>query len=185
DDLSKPGADRLVALLADLKSSSKVARVGVSAYDRAQIDLALSRLPLDIVQVPVNLLDQRLLQDGTLERLKRHNVEVHVRSAFLQGVLLAAPYSLPGYFALHRDRLGRVGAMAARAGLSRLALCLRFLLDSPVIDRVIVGVTNITELRQIVAAAKDATPLPAGLAALATDDTNLLNPTSWPAMRRL
>src|SRR5262249_62410396 len=54
DDLSKPGADRLVAFLTDLKSSNKVARVGVSAYDRRQIDLALSRLPLDVVQLPVN-----------------------------------------------------------------------------------------------------------------------------------
>jgi len=184
DDLHKPGAERLVALLAELKSAGTIARIGVSAYDQAQIELALDRLPLDAVQVPVNLFDQRLLQDGTLDRLKRHQVEVHARSAFLQGALLAEPSSLPDHFAPHRDRLNAVGMVAERAGLSRLALCLRFVLDQPVIDRVIVGVTGVAELQQILVAATDATPLPDGLAALASDDPRLVNPALWPAVGR-
>jgi aryl-alcohol dehydrogenase-like predicted oxidoreductase len=184
DDLRKPGAERLVALLEELKSTGTVARIGISAYDRAQIELALDRLPLDAVQVPVNLLDQRLLQDGTLASLRGRNVEVHARSAFLQGALLAEPSSLPAHFAPHRDRLDAVGMAAERAGLSRLALCLRFVLDQPAIDRVVVGVTGLAELQQIVAAAMNAAPLPGGLAALASDDPRLVNPALWPAAAR-
>ncbi len=184
DDLLKPGAERLVALLADLKSAGTVARIGISAYDPAQIELALDRLPLDAVQVPVNLLDQRLLQDGTLDRLKHRRVEVHARSVFLQGALLAEPSSLPGHFAPHRERLSAVGRAAERAGLSRLALCLRFVLDQAMVDRVIVGVTGVAELQQILAAAADPTPLPDGLAALASDDLHLVNPALWPADSR-
>lgn len=184
DDLRKPGAERLVALLEELKRAGTVTRIGVSAYDRAQIDLAADRLPLDAVQVPVNLLDQRLLQGGTLDRLKARNVEVHARSAFLQGALLAEPSSLPGHFAPHLERLRGVGVAAQRAGLSRLALCLRFVLVQPAIDRVIVGVTGMAELQQILAAAADVTPLPPGLGALASDDPRLVNPALWPAMPR-
>jgi aryl-alcohol dehydrogenase-like predicted oxidoreductase len=184
DDLRKPGAERLVALLEELKRAGTVTRIGVAAYDRAQIDLAADRLPLDAVQVPVNLLDQRLLQDGTLDRLKARNVEVHARSAFLQGALLAEPSSLPGHFAPHLERLRGVGVAAQRAGLSRLALCLRFVLVQPAIDRVIVGVTGMAELQQILAAAADVTPLPPGLGALASDDPRLVNPALWPAMPR-
>jgi aryl-alcohol dehydrogenase-like predicted oxidoreductase len=184
DDLRKPGAERLVAFLEELRSAGTVARIGISAYDRAQIELALDRFPLDAVQVPVNLLDQRLLQDGTLARLRHRNVEVHARSAFLQGALLAEPSSLPAHFAPHRDRLAAVGMAAERAGLTRLALCLRFVLDQPVIDRVIVGVTGLAELQQILAAATNTTPLPEGLAALASDDPHLVNPALWPAVAR-
>jgi len=180
DDLRKPGAERLVALLEELKRAGTVAKIGISAYDRGQIELGLDRLPIDAVQVPVNLLDQRLLRDGTLDRLKRRNVEVHARSAFLQGVLLADPSRLPAHFAAYRDLLGAVGTAAERAGLTRLALCLRFLLDQPVIDRVIVGVTTIAELKEILAAAMEAGPLPEGLAALASDDPRLVNPALWP-----
>jgi len=184
DDLRNPGAERLVALLEELRSAGAVTKIGVSAYDRAQIDLAVDRLPLDAVQVPVNLLDQRLLQDGTLDRLKGRNVEVHARSAFLQGASLAEPSRLPGHFAPHLDRLRAVGGAAERAGLSRLALCLRFVLAQPAIERVIVGVTGMAGLQQILAAATDVTPLPDGLAALASDDPRLVNPALWPAVPR-
>ena len=182
DDLRKPGAERLVALLEELKRAGTVAKIGVSAYDRAQIELAVDRLPLDAVQVPVNLLDQRLLQDGTLDRLKVRNIEVHARSAFLQGALLAESSRLPGHFAPHLDRLRAVGGAAERAGLSRLALCLRFVLAQPPIDRVIVGVTGMAELQQVLAAATDVAPLPQGLAALASGDPHLVNPALWPAV---
>jgi aryl-alcohol dehydrogenase-like predicted oxidoreductase len=181
DDLRKPGAERLVHLLADLREAGTVAKIGVSAYDRAQVDLALERLSLDIVQVPVNLLDQRLLQDGTLDRLKRRSVEIHARSAFLQGILLADPANLPAYFAPHCDRLRAVGAAAERGGMSRLALCLRFVLAQPAVDGVIVGVTSLAELHQIVDAAGGAAPLPGELAALASDVPDLVNPSLWPA----
>jgi aryl-alcohol dehydrogenase-like predicted oxidoreductase len=181
DDLRKPGADRLVALLTELKKSGIVARIGISAYDRAQIELARAALPLDAVQVPLNLLDQRLLLDGTLERLKQGNVEIHARSAFLQGVLLAEPTRLPDHFARHLGRLQAIAGAAERAGLSRLALCLRFVLAQPVVDKVIVGVTSVEELRQIAAAATSELPLPDGLARLASDDPVLLNPSLWPA----
>jgi len=180
DDLRKPGAEQLVALLEELKRAGKVAKVGISAYDRAQVDQTLERFTPDLVQVPVNLLDQRLLQDGTLDRLKGRNVEVHARSAFLQGALLAEPASLPSHFVPHRDRLRAVGSVAERAGLSRLALCLRFVLAQPAIDRVIVGVTALAELHQILGVAVDDAPLPAGLAALAVDDPRLVNPALWP-----
>jgi aryl-alcohol dehydrogenase-like predicted oxidoreductase len=180
DDLRKPGGDRLAAFLDDLKRVGAVARIGVSAYDRAQIELASDRLPLDLVQVPVNLLDQRLLRDGTLEYLKCRNVEIHARSAFLQGALLADMELLPGHLAAYRDRFEAVAAAADGARMSRLALCLRFVLDRPAIDRVIVGVTSLQELRQIVAATSDGRPLPDGLAALACDDPRLIDPSRWP-----
>jgi aryl-alcohol dehydrogenase-like predicted oxidoreductase len=181
DDLRKAGGEKIVRLLSDLKETGTVAKIGISAYDRAQIDLSLERLPLDVVQVPVNLLDQRLLQDGTLDRLKRGNVEIHARSAFLQGVLLADPANLPAYFVPHLDRLRAVGTAAERAGLSRLALCLRFVLAQPAVDRVIVGVTSLAELRQIVDAATIAERLPDGLRALAGNASDLINPSRWRA----
>jgi aryl-alcohol dehydrogenase-like predicted oxidoreductase len=184
DDLRKRGADRLVALLAELKRRGVVAKIGVSAYDYAQIALAQTTLPLDAVQVPVNLLDQRFLQDGTLDRLKQERVEIHARSAFLQGALLPDPARLPRHFLRYRDRLRAVAAAAEGTGVSRLSLCLRFVMAQPAVDRVIVGVTSVAELQEIFGAARDPVPLPDGLATLACDDPDLLNPSLWPAEER-
>jgi aryl-alcohol dehydrogenase-like predicted oxidoreductase len=184
DDLRKPGADRLVAFLEDLKQTGIIGKIGVSAYDLAQIEIAQTVMSVDAVQVPLNLLDQRLLQDGTLERLKVGNVEVHARSAFLQGALLADPARLPRHFAPYREQLRAVAALADRAGLSRLSLCLRFVIAQPVVDRVIVGVTSVEELRQIVEAARTPAALPEGLTNMACRDPNLVNPSLWWAAGR-
>jgi aryl-alcohol dehydrogenase-like predicted oxidoreductase len=179
DDLLKPGGAQLLALLRELKQAGLVAKIGVSAYERRQLDEIVAMFTPDLLQVPVSVMDQRLLRDGTLARLKAEGCEIHARSVFLQGVLLADPTALPAHFAPWRDRLRRLAELADR---SRLSLCLAFVLARPEIDGVVVGVTNLAELRQILAAAAEAeAPLPAGLDTLAVDDPQLVNPALWPA----
>jgi aryl-alcohol dehydrogenase-like predicted oxidoreductase len=181
DDLNKPGGEKLARLLDDLRSSGVCAKVGVSVYERRQIEFARRHLRLDLVQAPANLLDQRLLRDDSLQRLKDDGCEVHVRSAFLQGLILASPSQLPDYFKPYRDAIERLRRAAAGAGMPMPALALGFLLSQPAIDRVIVGVTSAAELAEILAAARAPAPLPAALEKLASDDPGLVDPSRWPA----
>jgi aryl-alcohol dehydrogenase-like predicted oxidoreductase len=180
DDLTKPGAERLARLLEDLRSAGLCRKVGVSAYDSAQIEAAEKALPVELVQVPMNLLDQRLLRNGALAQLKTHGCEVHVRSAFLQGLLLGASAPLPAYFERYATALERVHAVAQEAKMGVLELALRFLLNQSAIDHVIVGVTRADELSAIIAAASRPADLPSGLDKLACDDPGLINPSLWP-----
>ena len=113
-----------------------------------------SRCPSRLVQAPANLLDQRLLRDGSLRALKDAGCEVHVRSAFLQGLLIGLDGPLPAYFQRYAAMLDRVRATAATAKLSTLELALGFLLEQPDIDHVIVGVTRAEELAAILDAAR-------------------------------
>lgn len=181
DDLRKPGFERLVAFLDACKRAGKVAKIGVSAYGPADVELALERMPVDLVQLPLNLLDQRVLHGGTLATLRRRGVEVHARSVFLQGVLLSDPEGLPAHFQRFRDRLAAVGHTAAKIGASRLALCLQFVISQRDVDCAIVGVSSLADWRQIVAAAGQTLSLPSDLAELASEDATLINPLLWPA----
>jgi aryl-alcohol dehydrogenase-like predicted oxidoreductase len=183
DDLGKPGGDKLARLLADLKSAGLCRRTGVSVYDEAQINAAKKSMSVELVQAPANLLDQRLLRDGSLQRLKDAGCEVHVRSAFLQGLLIGLEGPLPEYFRQHAQKLDRVRAAAAAEKLSTLQLALGFLLERPDIDHVIVGVTRAEELAAIFDAARRPKALPGGLEKLACDDPGLINPSLWPATK--
>jgi aryl-alcohol dehydrogenase-like predicted oxidoreductase len=98
DDLRLPGADLLIEMLHDLRDRGMVRRVGISAYRREQIDYCLRRFSLDLFQVPVSYLDQRLVRSGLLGDILKSGAEIHARSAFLQGSLLVEPDALPGYF---------------------------------------------------------------------------------------
>ena len=95
-DLLIPGGERLIELLSSLKRGGQVEKVGVSIYSGDELDGVLEKFVPDIVQLPLNIADQRLRNSGHLAKLDGLGVEIHVRSV-LQGVLLAAPDSLPAY----------------------------------------------------------------------------------------
>ncbi|HVR67511.1 MAG TPA: aldo/keto reductase [Verrucomicrobiae bacterium] len=183
DDLRKPGGDKLARLLEDLKSAGLCRKIGVSVYDAAQVKAAQKSISVELVQAPANLLDQRLLQDGSLRALKDAGCEVHVRSAFLQGLLIECDGPLPAYFEPYAPMLDRVRATAAEASLSTLQLALGFLLGQPDIDYVIFGVTRTEELAAILNAARREMTMPGGLEKLACDVPGLINPSLWPSTK--
>jgi aryl-alcohol dehydrogenase-like predicted oxidoreductase len=84
--------------LARLKQQGLVKKIGVSVYNNQQIDYVLDNFSIDLIQLPINILDQRLINDESLVKLKKHNVEIHARSALLQGLLLMSINTIPYWF---------------------------------------------------------------------------------------
>lgn len=80
------------------KGNRQSSKNRASVYNSNQIDQLLKKYPIDIIQVPINLLDQRLILSGHLDRLKDLQIEIHARSVFLQGLLLLNPDTLPVRF---------------------------------------------------------------------------------------
>ncbi|MEE2996017.1 MAG: aldo/keto reductase, partial [Pseudomonadota bacterium] len=90
-DLLEPGGERLVDTLREFQEAGLVQKIGVSIYDAEELDRILNVFKPEIVQLPLSVADQRLQQSGHLAVLKALGVEIHARSVFLQGVLLAEP----------------------------------------------------------------------------------------------
>ena len=178
-DLGLPGAERLAAAVVGLRDEGIAARIGVSVYDREELEAARDLLPLDVVQLPLNAFDQRFLRDGTLAALAAEGVEVHLRSVFLQGLLLIDPEGLPTHLGAARGPLRRLGELGERHGLGRLELALAAVRDLPGVRLVLVGANSAAELAGCLAAL-DA-PAPAGLetAELAVDDLDVIDPRRW------
>src|SRR5476649_2394250 len=85
-NLLLPGGERLYEELLRLKKEGYVRRIGISGYSGDVVEKIVGTFSLDLVQLPVNLLDRRLTEGGTLSRLAASGVEIHARSAFLQGL---------------------------------------------------------------------------------------------------
>jgi len=180
DDLLGPAGGRLIEAMLRLKDSGRVAKVGASVYDGRQVDALLARHPIDVVQLPLSILDQRLVRGGQVARLKAAGVEVHVRSIFLQGLLLMDVSRLPPYFERFRPRLEAYHARARESGLTPLQAALSFVLRVEGVDTVIVGVASLEDLRQIVASAPADLGPALGFSDLACADEDLVNPSRWP-----
>ena len=98
DDFFVANGVRLIDAIQSLKSQGLVLKIGISVYTSSQIKKALDFFKPDIIQLPINVFDQRLVQDGTISYLSGLGIEVHARSAFLQGLLLMNPNEMPSYF---------------------------------------------------------------------------------------
>lgn len=176
-----PGSDRLIALLEELRDAGRVRKIGASVYSAGEIDAIMERFTPDIIQLPVNVADQRLIASGHIEKLKSAGVEIHARSLFLQGVLLALPCNLPSFFATEEDGFMRIASRARDAGISALQLCLAFAAGIPALDRVILGVSSVDEFREIAAAAEGVAGIDLDLTNLALSNPDVLDPSRWPA----
>jgi len=176
-DLLKPGADRLWHALEHVKQAGLVKRIGFSAYDADEMAELSRRYPADLVQLPMNALDQRLIRAGTLDVLRERNIAIHVRSAFLQGLLLSdAP---PPHLAGLAPFLEHWNVFCRDHGLSKQAAALAFLLRDARIERVVVGVENETQLGALIAAAC-VVPVDLDWSSLACNDAALVDPRQWP-----
>jgi aryl-alcohol dehydrogenase-like predicted oxidoreductase len=169
-----------MGVLRKLKAEGVTEKIGVSVYDERQIEAILSRHAVEVVQVPVSVLDQRLLASGTLARLRQQGVEVHARSAFLQGLLLMDPDRLAAHFQPAVPTLRRFHEFARAQGITPLQAALAFVADLEDIDYAVIGVTRHEELQEIAAAFRPRPDLRDGFAGFALRDESVLNPARWP-----
>ena len=174
--LGSNGVELYQALQA-LKDNDHVQKVGVSIYSPSELVALIPHYRFDLVQAPFNLLDQRLYNTGWMQRLKDSNVEIHTRSAFLQGLLLMKQADIPSKFSPWDALWQKWHRWLDVHDDSAVRACLDFSMSFPEIDRVIVGANSVIQLEKIVSAAKSQ-PI-SDLPDLLCEDENLINPARW------
>ncbi|NCC20888.1 MAG: aryl-alcohol dehydrogenase [Alphaproteobacteria bacterium] len=180
DDVLAPGGARLFEVMQDFRSAGLVRKIGASIYDGTQIDFLLDRFDIDLVQLPLNVFDQRLIAGGHLDKLKARGVEIHVRSAFLQGAVFMRPGALPPKLAGLRPALELFHKAVDDCRLSPAALALSFLLGNPHVDSVVCGVNNIRQFHELCTAAEEGNVADKELFdKFAVNDPKLVNPVNW------
>lgn len=163
-----------------LKDAGLVRKTGASIYAPDELDALYPAYPLDIVQAPFNLFDDRLRESGWMSRLKRDGAEVHVRSIFLQGLLLLPADERPEKFDRWAPHLARYDAWLATHDRTPLEACVSYVLSVSEIDRVVVGVASAAQLHAIVSAVSVSAPsFPEGLR---SPDPDLINPVTWSSL---
>lgn len=173
-DIQHPQFNDLFKQLKDLKRQGIIQKIGFSTYTPNQVDFLLDNFDFDLVQLPFNVFDNRLVQGGQLRNLKECGVEIHARSIFLQGVLLNFK-NLSNYFITWKEQFMQYQTMAKEDGLSLLEYALNFALNTTEIDKVLVGVDSEKQLREIIQSVKRSSDL----APYPINEVELLDPSVW------
>jgi aryl-alcohol dehydrogenase-like predicted oxidoreductase len=146
-DLTGRHGSELYAAISSLKLKKIIRRFGISIYAPDELAGIIGTFDIDVVQAPLNVFDRRIL--GVIDQLSELSIEVHVRSVFLQGVLIANPEDRPQRFNPWADHFARFDNWVLSSGMSAMACCLGFALQQPGITKLVIGTTSAASLTEI------------------------------------
>jgi hypothetical protein len=146
-DLTDAHGAELYAAISSLKLEKVIQRFGVSIYAPDELAGIIGKFDIDVVQAPLNVFDRRIL--GVIGQLSALDIEVHVRSVFLQGVLIASPKNRPQRFQPWFEHFALFDEWVHSSGMSPMACCLGFALQQPGVAKLVIGTTSADSLTEI------------------------------------
>ena len=174
NDIRKKNFTSLFKELSSLKREGIINQIGFSIYTPEQANELIDKFEFDLIQLPINVFDTRLIKGRQLRLLNDRGIEIHARSVFLQGLLLDLE-NIPGYFSEWKEKFLQYQEMVSSSRLSLLEYALSFVCNIKEIDKVIVGVNSedqLTEITKSVKEHRNLEPFP-------INDIKLLNPSMW------
>ena len=132
---------------------------------------------MDIIQVPFNILDRRLVTKNYLNKIKRKKIQIHVRSIFLQGILLSNFKKIPKKFSKWKNLFKTWNFWLKKNKISKLQACLNFILSFKQIDVIIFGAYSKMQIKQIINAVNQSTKIyPKNIV---SNNLQLIDPRRW------
>ena len=139
-------ADPVSMVLSELKKDGLISVGGVSLFNPDDVRFILENSEFQAVQIPVNIIDQRLIVDGTLEKMNERNKIVFARSVYLQGLFFLNPADLTGNLISAFPYLQKLKALSDEVGMTIHEMCFSFVRDLFGITSMVVGAENVTQV---------------------------------------
>jgi aryl-alcohol dehydrogenase-like predicted oxidoreductase len=175
DLLGKHGRNYLICLQ-ELKKKKIIKKIGISVYDPQEIKKIWKFWKPDLIQVPFNILDNRIVDSGWINILKKFKVKIFVRSVFLQGLLI----NDNSHFEINKNYrilLNKFKNWCYKNNISLLKASVHFVKQFKKIDYLIVGFNNYNQLKEIIDVfKKKKIIIPKKFS---TNKKNLIDPRKW------
>lgn len=161
-----------------IKNKGLTKKIGISIYDPILLNKIINKYKtIDIVQAPLNILDRRLFLSGWINKLKKLDIEIQVRSIFLQGLLLMSYEDQVSKFSKWIHLWEIWNNWLSKSNISSLEACINFASSIKQIDNIIIGIDSLDQLKQILAIKSDNNfNFPNNFY---SNDTKLINPSLW------
>ena len=139
NDIHLEKIHEIFAYMEELKSKKKIVNIGLSTYSKVKL-----KNQIDVIQYPENYLSDKFL---TNFYSRYSNLKIHIRSVFLQGVLLSLNNLTESFIEFYN--LKRWFEFLKENNLDPMKLALSYI-NNLNIDVIIIGVDNPAQLNMIV-----------------------------------
>lgn len=147
EQLFEGNGEKIFDSLTILKKHKKIENIGFSFYDPYIIEKFIKNYKPDVVQIPFNIFDQRLIKNNYFMKYTSNNIKINIRSIYLQGLLLTGINKLPKAIRVFRKNFLKVHKYADKFKLKPIDICNSFLLKYNFYDSIIVGFNSVNELK--------------------------------------
>ena len=175
--LLESGNESLWTVLLKFKEQGLIKKIGYTIYEPKEIELLWPQFRPDIIQVPYNVFDRRMESSGWFKRLKNEGIEIHARSAFLQGLLLLNKNNRPQRFDKWSAHWQLWDSWLKQNKRTSLQTTVAFSLANKKVDKVIFGVDHCAQIKEILETVD--TSIKDFPEELSITDEQLINPSNW------
>ncbi len=176
--------EALLAGMADIVREGMATHWGVSVYTPARALQAIETGVFDLLQVPANFLDRRFAEAGVFERAREKDIRIHVRSVFLQGLLLLDPETIPESMNFASPVLQSLKNFSDEIGLTRREIALQYVKARFPYASVIIGTETAQQVRENAVAWSAGSMIDSWVKRLESAfphvDTFIVDPSKWP-----
>jgi len=139
----------LINNLVKIKSNNLICKLGVSVYTVEEAITVLKNSNFNLLQIPFNYLDNQWNNQEFQKLISKKEIEIHVRSIFLQGILVNDFKYWPKIdnFDL-RYIYNSINLLCKKYNVTKVELVVGFIKSIKWIDGVIFGVDNIKQLEE-------------------------------------
>ena len=134
--------------LKKFKTEGLIDRVGVSVYTCHEVDEMLKNDLFDVIQIPLNIMDQRLISSGAISKLTRKNILIFARSIFLQGLFFLKPEELADDLRAAGKNIRELNKLAEREGVSVAQLAVSYVRDIEGIASLVIGAETVAQVEE-------------------------------------
>mgnify|MGYP001203140882 CR=1 FL=1 len=171
--LDRNDGKKIFAKLRYYKDKGLIENIGCSIYTPQKVKHVLNDYDFDIIQCPYNIFDKRLVRSGLLKMIEKKKIKLHLRSIFLQGLLLKKN-NFPKNFRTTRP-IKKLSSWLNNNNYRNISACLA-VLNEIKFDKLVVGVDNVAQIKDILINSKSNIKVPVFKI---NDKSKLIHPRKW------
>lgn len=171
----------LIKELSSIQQSGIIKKIGISIYNNTELADVILDDKIQLIQLPLNLLDNIHQKGKLLAQAKDIGKEIHVRSVFLQGLFFIRNQDFPPRLKPLQKYLTVITDLARQSRLTTEELALQYVYRHQYVDKVLIGVDTVHQLEQNIASLKK--PVDRSIFdeinKIKVEEVDLLNPVNW------
>lgn len=138
----------ILEALYEMKREGLAKKVGVSVYEPDEAKACLRSPFVDFMQLPYSVFDHRMKDSGIFDKTASKSVQIHIRSAFIQGLILLNECQIPSFLEPAKQIIRKIDLLCKKENINRVALALAYVKMETIPTHLVFGVDNIEQLKQ-------------------------------------